>query len=168
MFFKRKKPLAGLPEDPDTGPVEDLAPTEGEALDATPGSLSTLFLTGDQGRDRDRVQLLLGAIAQVNDSLELEPLLVDIVDRSVEVTGAERGILLLAGDDGELRVRVARGRGGVDVAGMGPDGPSEDLRFSTSIAGRVLETGEALRATRPGKCKHIDAAIEAKRTLVSH
>ena len=35
MFFKRKKPLAGLPEDPDTGPVEDLAPTEGEALDAT-------------------------------------------------------------------------------------------------------------------------------------
>ena len=147
MFFKRKKPPQGLADEPPTAPAPDLPPAEGEALDATPGAVSTLFLTGDQGRDRDRVELLLGAIAQVNDSLELEPLLVDIVDRSVEVTGAERGILLLCDDAGALQVRVARGRGGVDVAGMDAAGASEDLRFSTSIANRVLESGEALRAT---------------------
>lgn len=151
MFFKRKKPSPQLPNDPDSGPVSELPSADGESLDATPGSVSTLFLTGDQGRDRDRVEVLLGAIAQVNDSLELEPLLIDIVDRSIDVTGAERGILLMVGKGGQLEARVARGRGGVDVPGFGaskvPGSPETDLRFSTSIANRVLESGEALRAT---------------------
>jgi serine phosphatase RsbU (regulator of sigma subunit) len=154
MFFKRRKPKSPpLPDplqDPETGPVTDLPPAEGEALSDESGTISTMFLTGDSGRDRSRVELLLGAIAGVSESRDLEPLLTDIVDRSVEVTGAERGLLLMRGEDGTLEPRVARGRGGVDVAGFAPGDPkasAQQLRFSTSIARRVLDTGQALRAT---------------------
>lgn len=130
--------------------MTDLPPAEGEGLSGDAGSISTMFLTGDSGRDRSRVELLLGAIAGVSESRDLEPLLTDIVDRSIEVTGAERGLLLMRGADGGLEPRVARGQGGVDVAGFAPGDPktsAAQLRFSTSIARRVLETGEALRAT---------------------
>lgn len=152
MFFKRKKPKAPPLVDPETAPVTDLPPAEGEALEFGAGSISTMFLTGDSGRDRSRVELLLGAIAGVSESRDLEPLLTDIVDRSIEVTGAERGLLLMRGRDPEspLEPRVARGRGGVNVAGFEPGDPkgsAEQLRFSTSIARRVLDTGQALRAT---------------------
>lgn len=154
MFFKRKKPKAPpLPDplqDPETAPVTDLPPAEGEALAGDTGAISTMFLSGDSGRDRNRVELLLGAIAGVSESRDLEPLLKDIVDRSVEVTGAERGLLLMRGAGGALEPRVARGRGGIDVAGFAPGDPkasAAQLRFSTSIARRVLDTGQALRAT---------------------
>ncbi len=143
MFFRRKKKTETLLSDPQTAPITDLAPPEGEGLDRGAGEISTLFLTGDQSDDRSRVKVLLGAIASVTETRDLEPLLVDIVDRSIEVTGAERGLLLLTGVDGELEVRVARGRGAID---LGSDGSGE-LRFSTSIANRVLESSSAMRAT---------------------
>lgn len=145
MFFKRKKEKPAPLEDPETAPVMDMAPAEGESLDESPGAISTMFLSGEAGRDRTRVEALLGAIAGVSTSRDLESLLKDIVDRSVEVTGAERGILLMQGKGGELVPRVARGRGGVDVATV--NGGAEELRFSTSIARRVIETGKPLRAT---------------------
>jgi serine phosphatase RsbU (regulator of sigma subunit) len=143
MFFRRKKKTEPLLQDPQTAPLFDLAPAEGEGLEGDTGDISTLFLTGDQGDDRSRVEVLLGAIASVTESRDLEPLLVDIVDRSIEVTGAERGMLLLTGSGGALEVRVARGRGAID---LGSDVPGE-LRFSTSIASQVLESSSALRAT---------------------
>ena len=103
MFFKRKKsklpPLPDPLSDPETGPVTDLPPAEGEVLDTGEGSISTMFLTGDSGRDRSRVELLLGAIAGVSESRDLEPLLCDIVDRSIEVTGAERVVPIFDSDE---------------------------------------------------------------------
>ncbi|MFT4710243.1 MAG: sigma-B regulation protein RsbU (phosphoserine phosphatase) [Bacteroidia bacterium] len=143
MFFRRKKKTEPLLEDPGTAPVTDLAPADGEGLGSAAGDVSTLFLTGDQTSDRSRVEVLLGAIASVTESRDLEPLLVDIVDRSVEVTGAERGLLLMTNSDGVLEVRVARGRGAIDIRST----DSDELRFSTSIAKRVLASSEALRAT---------------------
>jgi serine phosphatase RsbU (regulator of sigma subunit) len=171
MFFRRKKPLAP-PES--KGPAAP-APAGGPAPQATPGPLpasppeaapapgpsgpaprspgapSTQFLTGDQATDRRTVQVLLEAIARVSNAPvstpeDLEALLVKIVDLSVEVTDAERGLLIIE-DRSEsasrgalaLEVHVARSRRGEHL----PD----DLRFSTSIARRVLEQGEPVRAT---------------------
>lgn len=150
MFFKRKKEKPAPLTDPETAPLTDLAPAEGETLDESLGAISTMFLSGEAGRDRSRVEALLAAIAGLSMSRDLDSLLKDIVDRSVEVTGAERGILLMRGADGELVPRVARGRGGVDVADFKPGdaaGTAEALRYSTSIARRVLDTGKPLRAT---------------------
>ena len=57
----------------------------------------TRFLTGDGDLDRRTVDVLLSTIARVSESRDLEALLIDIVDRSVELCGAERGFLLLVG-----------------------------------------------------------------------
>ena len=150
MFFKRKKAKPAPLEDPETAPLTDLASAEGETLDEGLGAISTMFLSGEASRDRSRVEVLLGAIAGVSESRDLESLLKDIVDRSVEVTGAERGMLLMRGSDGDLIARVARGRGGVELAGFDASDPkatAEELRYSTTIARRVLDTSKPLRAT---------------------
>lgn len=147
MFFKRKKDKPAPLEDPETAPMTDLAPAEGETLDDSMGAISTMFLSGEAGRDRTRVEALLGAISGLSTSRDLESLLKDIVDRSVDVTGAERGILLLRGPGDTLMPRVARGRGGVDSPDFDPASGQESLRYSTSIAKRTMETGKPLRAT---------------------
>jgi hypothetical protein len=83
VFFRRKKP-------PPT-PAESVpAPAGG----AAGGANSTQFLTGDGRVDRRTIEVLLAAIARVSQSQDLEHLLAYIVDTSIEVTGAERGILL--------------------------------------------------------------------------
>ena len=142
MFFRRKKappetPLVlAAPAAAAAAPAGDpgAAPTAGLA-----GPPSTLFLTGEAGRDRRTVQVLLEAIARVSEARDLESLLIDMVDSSIELTGAERGLLVLrGGKEGELLVRTARTRGKKPVTG--------DLRYSTTVAGKVLAEGRPLRA----------------------
>lgn len=129
MFFRKKKARVEPPPAAGAGPSDTgVAPTP-----------STLFLTGNDSVDRRSVDVLLTAIARVSQSRDLESLLVYIVDTSIEVTGAERGFLLLRDEAGELQVRVARQRGGQPVAG--------EIRFSTSVVKRVLEKEEPVRAT---------------------
>jgi serine/threonine-protein kinase PknK len=74
---------------------------------------------------------------ELNSEQRLRPLLERIMDAIVELTGATRGFLLLAGPDGTLRVRSARNLGRRD---LGEDEGSP----SRSIAERVARTGEAI------------------------
>lgn len=132
MFFRRKK-------EPPAPPVPETAPPS-----AQPGERpnraadSTAFLTGNDGLDRRTIEILLRGIAQVTGSRDLEPLLIDIVDTSIEVTGAERGLLILHDEKTGLSVRCARARGKKAVEG--------EVRFSTSIVRRVLGDLEPVRA----------------------
>ncbi len=142
MFFRRKK---GAPPEPPSAEVPEAAGAPAGAGELAPAPLagpspSTQFLTGEAGRDRKTVQVLLGAIARVSEARDLESLLVDIVDSSIEITGAERGLLILRGaqKDGELDVRVSRLRGQKPLTG--------ELRFSTTVANRVLNEVRPLRA----------------------
>jgi len=65
------------------------------------------FLTGDARRDARNVNILLQTIAAVNSNLELDTLILNAVDLTIELTGAERGILMMY--EGEtLKVRMAR------------------------------------------------------------
>ena len=152
MFFRRKpKPSAtesSVGGEPTSSAASDIpaAGREGSRSVSSHGDPNTTqFLTGDQAVDRRTVQVLLEAISRVANApvstpQDLEALLVEIVDLSVEVTEAERGLLILAGGtDGELDVHVARSVEG-DVL-------DDELRFSTSVARRVLERGEPVRAT---------------------
>jgi serine phosphatase RsbU (regulator of sigma subunit) len=140
MFWRKKdkpkpaEPAATWPE------LEEPA-----ALSGVDGD--TQFLTGDQSADRRTVRVLLDAIAQVAnarvfDPKGLESLLSRIVDNSVEVTGAERGLLILEGAGGELLVRVARTKDGQNVRDEGGG-----VKFSTTIARRVLDEVAPVRAT---------------------
>jgi serine phosphatase RsbU (regulator of sigma subunit) len=159
MFFGRKKPKDPPASDagqPDLAPLSQTggghaaagappssAPSAQDVSAKDGGAATTQFLTGDQITDRRTVQVLLGAIAKVSGSNDLEKLLIEFVDNSIELTGAERGILLLRsardGAPGGLEVRVARQRGEKSISG--------DLRFSTTVAGKVLEQGQPVRAT---------------------
>jgi len=138
MFWRKKtSPEAASPK-PETPPA-----AEGAAPPQVPAGLSgpatTQFMTGEASRDRRTVQVLLDAIARVSEARDLESLVVDIVDSSIEVTGAERGLLVMRGaEEGQLLVRVARLRGKKSVGG--------DLRYSTTVASRVLAEARPLRA----------------------
>ena len=128
MLFRRKK---AEPEAPPAAPPADSASAAAVA--------KTQFLTGDGRVDRRTIEVLLAAIARVSQSQDIEHLLAYIVDTSIEVTGAERGILLLAGKSGELEPRMVRSKGGKPSTG--------DLRFSTSVVKRVMSDLEPVRAT---------------------
>lgn len=96
---------------------------------------SAEFLTGDPTVDRRSLQLLLDTMAEVGSTIELGRLLVDLVDKSIEATRSERGFLLLLKDGAkEPETRVARAAGGRDI-------PLE-ATYSTTVAGKVIETGE--------------------------
>jgi serine phosphatase RsbU (regulator of sigma subunit) len=144
MFFRRKK---SPPEPPPAPPPPAAAAPGADEAGAPPaaglaGPATTLFLTGEAGRDRRNVQILLEAIARVSEGArdgDLETVLVGMVDAAIELTGAERGLLVLRGaDEGALVVRTSRARGKKPVAG--------DLRYSTTVAGKVLSEGRPLRA----------------------
>jgi len=130
MFWKRKKPK---PKGP---PASDIGAPVGDADSQDSG---TQFLTGDSDLDRRAIEVLLETIARVSSLRDVQELLTDIVDHSVELTGAERGFLILLGEDREPQIRVARTGDRQDA--------KEDLRFSTSVVNKVLANLEPILST---------------------
>ncbi len=96
------------------------------------------ILTGDAQEDSRSLQILLDTIAAVTANIDLDSVLRDIVDRSLQVTRAERAILLLGDSPNDLSVRVAQDREGRSLAG--------DLQWSKSLVRRCLEEGVAVRS----------------------
>jgi len=73
------------------------------------------FLTGDRVRDQRNVDLLLAAVLELYGVGDLSTLVRRAVDRAILVTGAERGILLLADATGEPVPHTARDGKGADL-----------------------------------------------------
>lgn len=139
MFWKKKTP----PGPPPAAPAAKAAatPSANAGASATPSSepASDALWSGDPGIDRRRFEALLTSIAQVSQTLDLDELLTHIVDSSVDYTGAERGLLILCDERGELEVRVARARDKKPVPGV--------PRFARSIVRKVIDTHQPVRAT---------------------
>ncbi|MDP6538806.1 MAG: SpoIIE family protein phosphatase [Planctomycetota bacterium] len=147
MFFRKKKGGGDAPS-PAGGAAEVPAQARPGA-DGDEASISTEFLTGDALADRRSVEGLLDEVARISEMVarvggpdDLRDLLTYIVDASIERTGASRGLLVLtspeAGEGAEgHEVHVARSRDGADLG--------DDVRYSTSAVGRVLESGVALK-----------------------
>ena len=97
---------------------------------------------GDLARARAEIKALR-RILEINRSLNAtrdgERLLPAILDAAIEVTGAERGFLLLA-DGEEIATATARGAAGASLDG-------DALALSRSIAKRTIERGEAVLST---------------------
>ena len=105
---------------------------------------SSTFLRGDTSEDSRSLELLLGTIARITASRDLETLLDYVVDSSIEATGAERGFLVLMDDaSGKQRVHVARERGSEGQAM--PLG--EDVKYSTTVVQKVVDAEEPIRTT---------------------
>ena len=52
--------------------------------------------------------ILLETIATVNSSVKVEDVIRTVVDKSIQVTGAERAIIMLLDDENVLRIALAR------------------------------------------------------------
>ncbi len=96
----------------------------------------------------EQQQLLLQLVQTLNATLVLSPVLEQVTDAIMHITGAERGFLLLSDTSPSasrypsvagLRLRVARG---TDSAGANGHG------ISASIVRRALETGEVSSMVR--------------------
>jgi transcriptional regulator with GAF, ATPase, and Fis domain len=85
----------------------------------------------------DRLRRLQRVTMALNGALHLDPLLRIIIDHLVEISGAERGFLVLSAGVGRPQVRVARNFEQEDVR-------DPDAGFSASIVERVLETGQPI------------------------
>jgi transcriptional regulator with GAF, ATPase, and Fis domain len=88
-------------------------------------------------REYEKLIRLQKITRALNSELESRKLLRLIMDSVVELTGAERGFLILRNTKGEVRVEVARNLDQEDLKRAG-------MKFSRSIAERVLESGEAV------------------------
>ena len=99
---------------------------------------SSGLLTGDAREDARSLEILLETIAAVTANIDLDAVLHDIVDRSLQVTRAERAILFLGDKPDALAVRVAQDREGRAMGG--------DLQWSRSLVRRCLEEGVAVRS----------------------
>lgn len=117
---------------------EDKQPLPSRPADARPEGAPSTILTGDATEDSRSLQILLDTIAAVTANIDLDTVLRDIVDRSLQVTRAERAILLLGDAPDNLTVRVAQDREGRSLAG--------DLQWSKSVVRRCLEEGVAVRS----------------------
>jgi transcriptional regulator with GAF, ATPase, and Fis domain len=97
---------------------------------------------GDYARLKEEaasLKQLLEINRSLNSTRDTDELLKIILDAAVELTGAERGFVLLK-DGSELNTRQARG---VDGSGLIGD----DLAVSRSIARQTMEAGEPLLST---------------------
>ena len=94
------------------------------------------FLTGDLPTDRRRIGILLRTLAQVNSSVDLNDVLESVVQQSLEVTNAERALLMLHDDDDVLRIQIARDRKGNDLG--------DAVQYSHSVAMRVAREGQGI------------------------
>jgi serine phosphatase RsbU (regulator of sigma subunit) len=120
----------------DEAPSAPTARSRGERTtdDATPSTL----LTGDAAEDSRSLEILLDTIAAVTANIDLDTVLRDIVDRSLQVTQAERAILLLGETPDDLSVRVAQDKDGRSLGG--------ELQWSRTLVRRCLEEGVAVRS----------------------
>lgn len=84
-----------------------------------------------------RLQALYDVSRSLGQSLEPRNVIHRAMDAVIQLTGAERGFLMLRDDDGNLRVEVVR-----QLDEQSLDSP--EFAYSRSIANQVLDTGEAV------------------------
>jgi adenylate cyclase len=86
-------------------------------------------------RDYERLRIAYELSRAVGNELDLDRLLHKILDEAFEMLNADRGVVLLMGDDGHPTPTVAKQRHGGSV---------EDIVISNSILKEVIEKGEAV------------------------
>ena len=102
----------------------------------------TLDNGGETSRTSERLFRLLEIYRRMSGERDLDRLLELVMDTAVELSGAERGFLLLASDGGELDLAIARNVPDADVEAMRTGPLSESRPYSRSIAERVFRTGQ--------------------------
>ena len=109
--------------------------------------LEIVFMIGDEEPSRDRsaisaaVELrhmagLLEGLRALGSGRVLDDVLALVLDSAIEVTGADRGFIMLADDEGRLEYKLGRAEGGVTLSGR-------NFETSRKIPEAVFSTGQA-------------------------
>lgn len=98
----------------------------------------------DEQREVAQLRTLVTNSASLSGSFDLNHILSDAMDGIIQLTGAERGCIILVADDGSLNFRVLRD--GVTASNRDAvlDAERAAEKFSRSIIAKAMETGEAL------------------------
>jgi sigma-B regulation protein RsbU (phosphoserine phosphatase) len=133
--------------------IEDLL----ERVDSPPPSSAS-------SRELYHLGVLLEAAGAIYGHMLLEDMLAAVVDAAIRVTGADRGVLLLADETNELKPTVARESGQRTL-------PHTEVRVSTSVLKQVSDTRRELIVADIGEEQALrdQASIvgEALRTLLA-
>lgn len=106
-----------------------------------------VFLLGDDAPSQEQSAIaaaselrhmagLLEGLRALGSSRVLNDVLALVLDAAIDVTGAERGLIMLANDRGQLEFKLARGRGHVTLSGR-------TFETSRKIPETVFATGRA-------------------------
>ncbi|MBI5928397.1 MAG: GAF domain-containing protein [Chloroflexi bacterium] len=111
-----------------------------------------------------RVAALYEVGKVIGSSLNLQTVLDQVMDAIIQLSGAERGFLMLLDDDGNLAVRVARN---FDQETL----QSDDIAFSRTITRQVFETGEPVVTTNaqedPRYAGQVSIMIHGMRSIMA-
>ena len=109
-------------------------------------------------KEHDQLRGLSEVGAVINSTLDLPETLNRVMDKAIDITGAERGYLVLRDDEtGELEWRVARN---MDRETLN----KQSFQVSLTIVNRVAETGEAVVTTNA----QADPRFQAQESVVSY
>ena len=86
------------------------------------------------GTDLRQVSVLLEGLQALSSARVLDDVLALVMDSAIEVSGAERGFIMLANDDGEMNLKMARARGRQTL-------PGSSFETSRKIPEEVFRTG---------------------------
>ncbi len=107
---------------------------------------------------RGPVDLIGQALRAMVEGHVLEEVLAIVVDHAVEVAGAERGFVLLAGPTGDLEVHMARDRRRQTL-------PGRDFQLSRSIPKQVHETGKLAYENEVPETRHTQFDLKIRSIL---
>lgn len=125
-----------------------------EDISALLEDLAAAHLESEQQR---RLAALYEVSRVIGSSLDLNEVLTQVMDAIIQLTGAERGFLMLIGEDGELEVKAARN--------MARETLDEDeFAISRSVIRTVAETGQPVLTTNA----ITDPRFSGKASVVAH
>jgi serine/threonine-protein kinase PknK len=104
----------------------------------------------------DRLARILELTRELARERDLPRLLMRITDHAVALLGAERGFVVLTGDDGKLETHVARHRSGDEIY----------AKFSRSVAEKVVDTGEPVVATSARDDARLAEAVSVHQLMI--
>lgn len=109
-----------------------------------------------QDKERQQLKALQEVSAALNSSLDTDEVLHVVMDTMIEITGAERGFLMLIDENtGELDVRAARNINRETI---------ESAEVSSTVINSVFETGEALVTTNAQE----DDRFSGQQSIISY
>lgn len=118
----------------------------------------------ETARYNARFEALYNISRLIGSSLDLQTVLDQVMDAIIQLTGAERGFLMLRDDDGEMEIKAARH---LDQQAL----DAKDFQYSRTIAHHVMDSGQPILTTNasedPRFSQNISVISQALRSIMA-